>query len=123
MDLARAAAEGAADVNLSVEHRSVVLGTGSELPPEVLANAAFRKIVDTSDSWITSRTGIKQRRILEPGKGNADMAFVAAKRALDDAGMAAADLDAIIVGTVTPDYIFPSSACLLEHMLGAKGDI
>jgi 3-oxoacyl-[acyl-carrier-protein] synthase-3 len=103
--------------------RSIVLGTGSELPPEVLANAAFREIVDTSDSWIRSRTGIKQRRILEAGKGNADMAYAAAARALEDAGLAASDLDAIIVGTVTPDYIFPSSACLLENMLGAKGAI
>ena len=103
--------------------RSIVLGTGSEVPAGVLANSAFRELVDTSDSWIKARTGIKERRILEADKSNADMARAAASRALEDAGIPASDLDAIIVGTVTPDYIFPSSACLLEHMLGTKGAI
>jgi 3-oxoacyl-[acyl-carrier-protein] synthase-3 len=77
-------------------------------------------MVETSDEWITVRTGIKQRRVLEEGKGNADMAYHAAVRALADAGMAANDLDAIIMGTVTPDYLFPSSACVLEDLLGAR---
>ncbi len=100
--------------------RSVVLGTGSELPSKVVTNAALEKIVHTSDEWITTRTGIKERRILDAGKGNADMAYRASVRALKNAGMDAKDLDAIIMGTATPDYPFPSSACVLEDMLGAR---
>ncbi|HXG50849.1 MAG TPA: beta-ketoacyl-ACP synthase III [candidate division Zixibacteria bacterium] len=102
------------------QRRSVVLGTGSEVPSKVITNHDLEMMVDTSDHWITVRTGIKERRVLEEGKGNADMAFHAAKRALDDAGVAAEELDAIIMGTVTPDYPFPSSACVLEDMLGAR---
>ncbi len=100
--------------------RSVILGTGSELPAKVVTNAALEKLVDTTDEWITTRTGIKERRVLEEGKGNADMACRAAVRALKDAGLEAKDLEAIIVGTVTPDYPFPSCACVLEDMLGAR---
>ena len=102
------------------EIRSVVLGTGSELPSKVITNEDLEKTVDTSDEWITARTGIKERRVLEDGKGNADMAYRAAVRALEDAGLEAMDLEAIIMGTVTPDYPFPSSACVLEDMLGAR---
>jgi 3-oxoacyl-[acyl-carrier-protein] synthase-3 len=98
----------------------VILGTGSELPSKVVTNHDLEKMVETSDEWITVRTGIKERRVLEEGKGNADMAFRAAQRALKDAQMEATDLDAIIMGTVTPDYPFPSSACVLEDMLGAR---
>jgi len=98
----------------------VILGTGSELPSKVVTNHDLEKMVETSDEWITVRTGIKERRVLEEGKGNADMAFRAAQRALNDAQMQATDLDAIIMGTVTPDYVFPSSACVLEDMLGAR---
>jgi 3-oxoacyl-[acyl-carrier-protein] synthase-3 len=101
--------------------RSVILGTGAELPSKVITNHDLEKMVDTSDEWITVRTGIKERRILEEGKGNADMALDAAKRALDDAGMVPADLDAIIMATVTADYLMPSSACVLEDKLGARG--
>lgn len=104
----------------SSHSRSVILGTGSELPSRVITNAALERLVDTSDEWITTRTGIKERRVLEEGKGNADMAHRAAVRALHDAGVEAKDLDAIIMGTVTPDYPFPSSACVLENMLGAR---
>ena len=103
------------------ERRSVILGTGSELPSKIITNHDLEKMVETSDEWITIRTGIKERRVLEEGKGNADMAFHAARRALEDAAMAAKDLDAIIMGTVTADYPFPSSACVLEDMLGARG--
>ncbi len=102
------------------EFRAVVLGTGSALPSKVLTNAALEKMVDTSDEWIITRTGIKERRILEEGKSNADIAYRASVRALKDAGLEAKDLDAIIVGTVTPDYPFPSSACVLEDMLEAR---
>jgi 3-oxoacyl-[acyl-carrier-protein] synthase III len=102
------------------QRRSVILGTGSELPAKIITNHDLEKIVDTSDEWITVRTGIKQRRVLEEGKGNADMAFHAARRALDDARMEAKDLDAIVMATCTPDYPFPSSACVLEDLLGAR---
>jgi 3-oxoacyl-[acyl-carrier-protein] synthase-3 len=85
-----------------------------------VTNHDLEKMVETSDEWITVRTGIKERRVLEEGKGNADMAFRAARRALKDAQMEPTELDAIIMGTVTPDYPFPSSACVLEDMLGAR---
>jgi 3-oxoacyl-[acyl-carrier-protein] synthase III len=102
------------------QRRSVILGTGSELPAKVVSNHDLEKMVDTSDEWITVRTGIKERRVLEDGKGNADMAFRAAQRALADAHMKAGDLDAIIMGTVSADYLMPSSACVLEDLLGAR---
>jgi len=102
------------------QRRSVILGTGSELPAKIITNEALEKMVDTSDEWITVRTGIKERRVLEEGKGNADMAYHAARRALQDAGMKAKDVEAIVMGTATPDYPFPSSACVLEDMLGAR---
>lgn len=102
------------------QRRSVILGTGSEVPAKIITNHELEKMVDTSDEWITVRTGIKARRVLEEGKGNADMAFHAARRALDDAGMKPNDLDAIIMGTVSADYLMPSSACVLEDLLGAR---
>jgi 3-oxoacyl-[acyl-carrier-protein] synthase-3 len=102
------------------QRRSVILGTGSEVPARVVTNRDLEKMVDTSDEWITVRTGIRERRILEEGKGNADMAFQAARRALEDAGVEPNDLDAIIMGTVSADYPFPSSACVLEDLLGAR---
>ncbi|HWP57545.1 MAG TPA: beta-ketoacyl-ACP synthase III [Candidatus Acidoferrales bacterium] len=106
---------------MSSEYRTVILGTGSELPSRIVTNAELERMVDTSDEWITTRTGIKERRILEEGKGSADMAYHAARRALEDARLDAGDLEAIIVGTCTPDYPFPSSACVLENLLGARG--
>ena len=102
------------------QRRSVILGTGSELPAKVVTNQDIEKMVDTSDEWITVRTGIKERRVLEDGKGNAHMAYHAATRALEDAGVRPQDLDAIVMGTVTADYLMPSSACVLEDMLGAR---
>jgi 3-oxoacyl-[acyl-carrier-protein] synthase-3 len=102
------------------QRRSVILGTGSELPNKVITNADLEDLIETTDEWITVRTGIKQRRVLEEGKGNADMAYHAAIRALEDAALEPADLDAIVMGTVTADYLFPSSACVLEDMLGAR---
>jgi 3-oxoacyl-[acyl-carrier-protein] synthase-3 len=101
-------------------YKTVILGSGSELPTKVMTNADFEKLIDTSDEWITTRTGIKERRVLEEGKGTADMAYHASVQALQAAGMEANDLDAIIVGTCTPDYPMPSSACVLEDMLGAR---
>jgi 3-oxoacyl-[acyl-carrier-protein] synthase-3 len=104
----------------AAQRRSVILGTGSELPNKIITNEDLENLIETTDEWITVRTGIKQRRVLEEGKGNADMAYHAALRALEDAGLEAKDLDAIVMGTVTPDYTFPSSACVLEGMLGAR---
>jgi 3-oxoacyl-[acyl-carrier-protein] synthase-3 len=104
----------------AAQRRSVILGTGSELPDKIITNADLENLLETTDEWITVRTGIKQRRVLEEGKGNADMAYQAALRALEDAKLEANDLDAIVMGTVTADYPFPSSACVLEDMLGAR---
>jgi 3-oxoacyl-[acyl-carrier-protein] synthase-3 len=103
-----------------VQRRSVILGTGSELPNKIITNADLESLIETTDEWITVRTGIKQRRVLEEGKGNADMAYQAALRALEDAALEPSELDAIVMGTVTADYPFPSSACVLEDMLGAR---
>ena len=102
------------------QRRSVILGTGSEVPAQVVTNHDLEKMVETSDEWITTRTGIRERRVLPEGLGNADMAYYAATRALADAGIEAADLDAIIMGTVSADYLMPSSACVLENKLGAR---
>ena len=74
-------------------YRTVILGSGSELPSKVMTNTDFEKLVDTSDEWITTRTGIKERRVLEEGKGNADMAYHASVKALQAAGLEAKDLD------------------------------
>src|SRR5438046_5753333 len=103
------------------QRRSVILGTGSELPNKVITNEDLEKMVDTSDEWITVRTGIRERRGLEEGKGNADMAYRAAQRALADAGVEANDLDAIIIGTGTPDYPFPSSRSASPDIRGTGG--
>ncbi len=100
--------------------RSAILGTGSAVPSRVVTNDDLAKIVDTSDEWITTRTGIKERRVLEENKAASDLARLASERALENAGLEAADLDAIIVGTCTADYQFPSLGCVLEAKLGAR---
>jgi len=98
-----------------------IAGTGSFLPERVVTNAELEKLVDTSDEWIASRTGIRQRHIAAEGQTTGDLAFGAATRALEAAGVSAKDIELIIVGTTTPDLIFPSTACLLQHRLGANG--
>src|SRR6478672_3721337 len=98
-----------------------IAGTGSYLPEKVLTNDDLAKIVDTSDEWIAARTGIRERHIAAEGETTSDLAYHAATRALEAAGVAAADLDLIVVGTTTPDLIFPSTACLLQHRIGANG--
>jgi len=100
---------------------SILLGTGSAVPPTVMTNHDLEKIVETSDEWITTRTGIKERRVLDEKKATSDLALEASQRALEDAGLDVGDLEAIIVGTCTPDYLFPSMACVLEGKLGARG--
>jgi len=98
-----------------------IIGTGSALPERVLTNADLEKFVETSDEWIHSRTGIRQRHVAAEGETTGDLAFLAAQRALEAAGVKAAELDLIILGTTTPDLIFPSTACLVQHRLGANG--
>ena len=100
---------------------SRIMATGSALPERVLTNADLEKFVDTSDEWIYSRTGIRQRHIVAEGETTGDLATLAAQRALDAAGVKASELDLIILGTTTPDIIFPSTACLVQHRLGANG--
>lgn len=96
------------------------LGTGSYAPDRVLTNLDLEKLVDTSDEWIRSRTGIRERRIADPDVATSDIAYEASLKALESSGVDARDLDGIIVGTVTPDYLFPSTACILQSRLGAK---
>ena len=100
---------------------SRIIATGSALPERVLTNADLEKIVDTTDEWIVSRTGIRQRHIAADGQTTGDLSFQAAQNALEAAGVKAAELDLIILGTTTPDIIFPSTACLVQHRLGANG--
>ncbi|MFA5684777.1 MAG: beta-ketoacyl-ACP synthase III [Lysobacteraceae bacterium] len=98
-----------------------VIGTGSALPERVVTNEELARTVDTSDQWIRERTGIRQRHIAAEGQTTGDLAFDAATRALEAAGVQASELDLIVLGTTTPDLIFPSTACLLQHRLGANG--
>ena len=98
---------------------SRIVGTGSCLPGKVVTNQELAQRVDTSDEWIRTRTGIRQRHIAEPGQTASDLALHASRAALEAAGVRAADLDLIIVATSTPDFIFPSTACLLQAKLGA----
>ena len=100
---------------------SRIAGTGSYLPEKILTNADLEKIVETSDQWIRERTGIQQRHIAAEGQTTVDLAEQAALRAMEAAGVTGADLDLIVMGTTTPDIIFPSSACLLQARLGATG--
>lgn len=98
-----------------------ILGTGGYLPDNVLTNHDLEKMVDTSDEWITDRTGIKKRHIAVSGQTTCDLAEQAARRAIDAAGIKPADIDLIIVATTTPDRVFPSTACLLQDRLGIHG--
>ncbi len=99
---------------------SKIIGTGSCIPEVVLTNKDLERIVDTSDDWITKRTGIKERRIAKEGQYASDMAATAAREALAMAGIKPDDLDLIVVGTVTPDRQFPSCGCILQDKIGAR---
>ena len=109
------------------EHGSIpriysrIAGTGSYLPERVLTNDELSKLVDTSDEWIAARTGIRQRHIAAEGETTGDLAYHASVRALEAAGVEASELDLIVLGTTTPDLVFPSTACLLQHRIGADG--
>ena len=98
-----------------------IAGTGSYLPEKVLTNDDLAKLVDTSDEWIAARTGIRQRHVAAEGETTGDLAYHAAVRALEAAGVQASELDLIVLGTTTPDLVFPSTACLVQHRLGADG--
>ena len=100
--------------------RSRIAGTGSYVPEKVLTNKDLERMVETNDEWIVSRTGIKERRVTSNGETSSTLATNAARRALDMAGIHPKELDAIIVGTVTPDMFFPSVGCLVQNALGAK---
>ena len=100
---------------------SRVLGTGSYLPEKVLTNADLEKMVDTTNQWIVERTGIRERHIAADGETTGSMAEVAARRAIEAAGLRPEDIDLIVFATTTPDRVFPSTACLLQDRLGIHG--
>ncbi len=100
--------------------RSSILGTGSYLPEKRITNADLEKMVDTSDEWIMTRTGIRERRMAAPGQNTSDLAVEASRKALASAGIDAKDLDMIIVATLTPDALLPATACMVQHKLGAR---
>jgi 3-oxoacyl-[acyl-carrier-protein] synthase III len=100
--------------------RPKISALGTYVPPRLLTNADLEKMVETTDQWILDRTGIRERHIADKGVATSDLGLQAAKRALAERKIAADDLDAIIVATVTPDMLFPCSACLVQHKLGAK---
>ena len=101
--------------------RAKISALGTYVPPRVLTNADLEKIVETSDEWILQRTGIRERHIVDKGVATSDLGAAAAKRALAALRMDPSEIEAIVVGTVTPDMLFPSTACLIQHKLGAKG--
>ncbi len=98
----------------------VIAGTGSYTPSKVLSNADLESMVDTTDEWITSRTGIRERRIAAPGEATSDLAVRAAEAALENAKVSPEELDIIIVATVSPDTFFPATACYVQSRIGAK---
>lgn len=100
---------------------SRIVGTGSYLPERVVTNADIEKLVETSDEWIRERTGIRERRVAAEGQTTGDLAEIAARRAMEAAGVEAGEIDLLIVGTTTPDLVFPSTACLVQARLGANG--
>lgn len=108
---------------LPTECLMTIAGTGSYVPERVLTNAELEKSVETSDEWITTRTGIKERRIAATGETTSDMATMAARRAMEMAGVTAPEIELIIVATITPDTIFPSTACYVQRNLGAKNAV
>jgi 3-oxoacyl-[acyl-carrier-protein] synthase III len=97
---------------------TVILGTGSYAPERILTNEEISRMVDTSDEWIRARSGIRERRIAAAGQATSDLAVLAAQRALADAGVAASEIDLLIVATITPDLPMPATACFVQHKLG-----
>jgi len=101
--------------------RAKITALGTYVPPEVITNQDLEKLVETNDQWIMDRTGIRERHKLGAGLGTSDMAAEAAKKCLAARGIEASEVEAIIVGTVTPDMMFPATACLVQDKIGAKG--
>jgi 3-oxoacyl-[acyl-carrier-protein] synthase-3 len=100
---------------------SRVVGTGSYLPQKVLTNREFERLVDTTDEWVLTRTGIRQRHVAADDQNTSDLALAASRKAIEAAGIPVQDIGLIIVATTTPDMIFPSTACLLQAKLGVRG--
>jgi 3-oxoacyl-[acyl-carrier-protein] synthase-3 len=109
------------DCRVSKLVRAKISALGTYVPPRVLSNADLEKMVETSNDWILERTGIRERHMVDKGVATSDLAVEAGRRALAQRGIAATDLEAILVATVTPDMFFPSTACLVQHKLGANG--
>ena len=105
---------------MSQLQRVKISALGTYVPPRLLTNGDLERLVDTNDQWIMERVGIRERHLVDKGVATSDLAVEAAKKALAERGIDASELDAIIVGTVTPDMFFPSTACLVQHKLGAK---
>ncbi|HTS35299.1 MAG TPA: beta-ketoacyl-ACP synthase III [Candidatus Solibacter sp.] len=101
--------------------RAKISALGTYVPPRLLTNADLEKMVDTSNDWIMARVGIRERHIVDKGIATSDLAVEAARKALAQRGLAPSDMEVIIVGTVTPDMFFPSTACIVQNKLGAKG--
>jgi len=100
--------------------RSQIIGSGAGLPERVVGNDFFSYLIDDADEWISSRTGIRERRFVSPSESTSDLAVRAAKAALADAGIAGSEIDCIVVGTSTPDMILPATACMVQKEIGAK---
>ena len=101
--------------------RAKITALGTYVPPDVLTNQDLEKMVETNDRWIMERTGIRERHVLAAGRGTSDMCAEAARRCLKQRGIQPTEVEAILVGTVTPDMMFPSTACLVQEKIGAKG--
>ena len=100
--------------------RAAIVGTGACVPDKVLTNFDLEKMVDTTDEWIFTRTGIRERRIVAPGQSTSDLGAEACRRALADAKVRPEEVSLLIVATITPDYFFPSTACMIQHKIGAS---
>ncbi len=101
--------------------KAKIIGTGSYVPEKVLTNADLEKIVDTNDEWIVSRTGMKERRIAADDEFTSDMGLKAAQSAIESAGIEKTEIDCILVATLSPDHVFPSTACIIQRELGLEG--
>ena len=102
--------------------RGKIVGTGAYAPERVLTNADLEKMVETSDEWILQRTGIRERHVVDPGVATSDLGKEAAVAAIERAGLTPDDIDVIVVGTVTPDMMFPSTACLIQDKMASDSD-
>jgi 3-oxoacyl-[acyl-carrier-protein] synthase-3 len=101
--------------------RAKISALGTYVPPRLLTNADLERMVDTNNEWILTRVGIRERHIVDPGVATSDLAVEATKKVLQQRGLTPADIELIVLGTVTPDMLFPSTACVVQNKLGAKG--